>query len=427
MTSPSEPYDLVCPVCGSRFSDTYQISCPSGCPGLLRADYSAKQLNIRDLPGLFRFSEWLPVKGDLPTRSSPVCYKSQGLAKITGLTNLWIVFSGYWPEKDAYVTSGSFKEFEAFPTLVRLQERASGVILVASAGNTGRAFAQVSAQTNKPVIVVVPKAAQDRIWTDKPAENLLLITVDGDYTDAINLGNKLCDIPGVYPEGGAKNVARRDGMGTVMLEGTITIGHMPDWYVQGVGSGTGGIAAWEAALRLKRDGRFGSDLPRLLLIQNEPFIPMVNAWNAKRRDIIPDKDMMNPEESISQVFADVLTNRTPPYGIPGGVYDALTATNGKMESVTTEDAQIAGELFQEVEGIDIDPAAAVCVAGLLKSVKSGIIQTDETILLAITGGGYQRIREDIPIHVNIPSVTVDKTTNTHDVFEIVREWVTNYV
>jgi len=52
------------------------------------------------------------------------------------------------------------------------------------------------------------------------------------------------------------NVARRDGMGTVMLEAAVTIGRAPDHYFQAVGSGTGGIAAWEASLRLKQDGRF---------------------------------------------------------------------------------------------------------------------------------------------------------------------------
>jgi cysteate synthase len=31
--------------------------------------------------------------------SAPVTYKSEGLAEKLGLTNLWITFSGYWPEK----------------------------------------------------------------------------------------------------------------------------------------------------------------------------------------------------------------------------------------------------------------------------------------------------------------------------------------
>lgn len=427
MTGNAGSYQLGCPICNIRFSDSYQLSCPSGCSGLIRAYYPARQLTLRDRPGLFRFSDWLPVEGFLPTRSAPICYKSSGLAREIGLSDLWIAFAGYWPEKNAFVTSGSFKEFEALPTMVRLKERASGVVLIASAGNTGRAFAQISAETNRPVIVVVPEAARNRIWTSTPAKHLLLITVDGDYTDAINLGNTLCSISGVYPEGGAKNVARRDGMGTMMLEGTLSMGSLPDWYVQGVGSGTGGIAAWEASMRLQYDGRFGSKLPRLLLIQNEPFVPMVHAWQAGRREIIPEEDMKNPRESISQVYADVLTNRAPPYGIAGGVYDALVATNGLMGTATTEDSREAGELFRSVEGIDIDPAAAVCVAGLIKAVKTGIVKSGERILLAITGGGYARIKADIPLIVNSPALELKRNSHSDKIVQEVREWVTRYV
>ncbi|HWQ67902.1 MAG TPA: cysteate synthase [Methanospirillum sp.] len=420
-------YHLSCPVCGLTYRDTYQSGCPSGCTSLLRAEYTQKQITIRNLPGVFRFSDWLPVRGSLQTRAAPVSYQSSGLAKELGLSNLRISFSGYWPEKGAYVTSGSFKEFEALPTTVRLRERASGVILVASAGNTGRAFAEVSAETGQPVIVVVPKKAVSRIRTSRRADHLLLIAVDGDYTDAITLGNGLSSIPGVFPEGGAKNVARRDGMGTVMVESVLTSGRMPDWYVQAVGSGTGGISAWEAGLRLVNDGRFGSSLPHLLLIQNHPFTPMVNAWNAGRREIIGDLDMQNPVESIGKVFSDVLTNRAPPYGISGGVYDALSGTGGSMLTASTPDAQAAFDLFLDLEGIDPDPAAAVAVAGLIHAVESELIPVDDSILLAITGGGYERIARDISPVENKPLIMVQAGTDPADIADQVRAWVNRYV
>ena len=422
-----ESYHLVCPVCGKRYADTYQQGCLAGCNGLLRAEYAVTQLTNRDLPGLFKFSDWLPINGYLPTLSGPICYQSSGLAKEIGLSNLWIAFAGYWPERQAYVTSCSFKEFEALPTMVRLAERTTGVILVASAGNTGRAFAQVSAETKRPAIVVVPEKARDRIWTSIPARDLLLITVTGDYTDAITLGNKICSLPGIFPEGGAKNIARRDGMGTMTLEGASVMGQIPDWYVQAVGSGTGGIAAWEASTRLVSDGRFGSDLPRLLLIQNDPFIPMVHAFQADRRYIIPETDMQKPRDAISRVFADVLTNRTPPYGVCGGVYDALKATNGVMTGATTEESRKAGELFKRSEGIDVDPAAAVCVAGLIHAVTSGLIRPDERVLLAITGGGYERVHEDLQVIVHAPDLEVTGHSDTEEVLDIVERWVNRYV
>ncbi len=417
-------YRLACPVCGRIYEDDhYLLSCPSGCNGLLRSVYDAVRLQVRDAPGLFRYKDWLPAGGTLPTDAAPVCYRSVGLAEAIGLTNLWIVFSGYWPARGAYVTSGSFKEFEAYPTVVRLREHGGGIIVVASAGNTARAFAQVSSETGQPVIIVVPAGAQSRISTTRPAEQLLLVTVDGDYTDAIHLGSLLSTIPGVVSEGGAKNIARRDGMGVVVLEGTRTIGRIPDWYVQGVGSGTGGIAAWEAGIRLCADGRWGNTLPRLYLVQNQPFIPMVNAWQQGRHTLIPDEDMPDPERSITAVFADVLTNRSPPYAVAGGVADALEATHGRMGSATTTDAIRASALIEETEGIDPDPAAAVAVAGLINAVHEGTIMRDDCVLLSITGGGYRLVRDRI---VKKPDIVLEKDYSESEVIVLVTGWVSRY-
>jgi cysteate synthase len=191
-------------------------------------------------------------------------------------------------------------------------------------------------------------------------------------------------------------------MGTVVLEAARTIGALPGIYVQAVGSGTGGIAAWEASMRLIRDGRFGSRLPRLFLVQNEPFIPMVRAWNAGRRQILPE-DMPDAGNAIRSVYADVLTNRSPPWGIPGGVFDALDATGGRMLSASVEEAQEASRLIRETEGIDPDPAAAVAAAGLIRAVRDGIVDLDALILLNITGGGYERI----PAEVGVVTKPVD--------------------
>ena len=163
--------------------------------------------------------------------------------------------------------------------------------MIASAGNTGRAFAGLSAQYKKPVVVVVPKDAVSRLWTTTPAHDVFLVAVKGDYTDAIAVSTALAAVPGCVPEGGARNVARRDGMGTVMLDAAVTLGRIPDHYFQAVGSGTGAIAAWEAAIRLIGDGRYGTALPRLHLAQNKPFTPMFSAWQQRRRSINPELDM----------------------------------------------------------------------------------------------------------------------------------------
>jgi len=390
-----EKYLLHCPGCGRPFPDRYTLDCPSGCNALLRTIYREPRLVLRDLPGVFRYSSWLPIEGHLRIDAGPVSYASTGLARELGLSNLTITFSGYWPERGGRMETCSFKELETQPTVLRLREKGAGVLQISSAGNTGRAFCQVSALTGAPVVVVVPSSAADRLWTTAPSPNVCLITVDGDYSDSIAFGRDVCSIPGVVPEGGAKNVARRDGMGTVVLDGALFAGRLPDAYFQAVGSGTGGIAAWEAADRLIADGRFGTRLPALHLSQNLPFVPMVRAWEAGRREIVPEEDMPDAEASIERVFAGVLTNRHPPWGVRGGVYDTLAASGGRMYAVSNDEARSAARLFEATEEIDLDPAAAVAVASLLRAAEEGFVEPGEHILLNVTGGGYQRAAEDL--------------------------------
>ncbi|RXE56884.1 cysteate synthase [Methanoculleus taiwanensis] len=393
----TEKYRLECPGCWVSFDDHYTLDCPMGCRALIRTYYHTRQLDIKELPGIFRYIDWLPVEHSLPLDAGPISYRSDAFAKELDLAHLIVTFSGYWPERGGNILTCSFKELEAQPTYLRLQEKGSGVLQISSAGNTGRAFCQISALTGVPVVVVVPAENADRIWTTEKAENVCLITVEGDYTDAIELGRQVCTVPGIIAEGGARNVARRDGMGTTLLDGTLAAGRLPDYYFQAVGSGTGGIAAWEAAERLVGDGRFGTHRPELHLSQNAPFIPMVRAWEGGRDRIVP-ADMPDAEAAIASVSADVLTNREPPYGVKGGVYDALVATAGKMYAVTNDEARAAGALFSGLEGIDLDPAAAVAVGSLVRAVEEGSIDPGKVVLLNITGGGYDRVREDHEQH-----------------------------
>ncbi|MCK9580082.1 MAG: cysteate synthase [Methanoregula sp.] len=399
-------YTLRCIQGGEDAPEHYTTSCPCGHASLLRAEYSKKQLTVRNLPGIFRFCDWLPIHRTLPIVSGPVCFRSIALSRELGIPNLYIGFNGYWPERGGTITTCSFKELEALPTVIRMQEQRPATLVIASAGNTGRAFLQVSALTGIPVVVVVPEKAIERLWTTAPADKAVVIAVTGDYTDAIRFSREICTLPQFLEEGGAKNVARRDGMGTVMLDAAVTIGRMPDYYFQAIGSGTGGIAAWEAALRLVGDGRFGSRLPELHLSQNLPFVPMVAAWNERRRNLVPDTDMPDAQAAISQVYSDVLTNREPPYAITGGVFDALTATSGRMYAISNDEARAAEKLFMDLEGIDLDPAATVCVASLLQACEAGTIDKQKTVFLNITGGGYARVQKDHALIPVRPSFTV---------------------
>lgn len=376
----------------------YSLSCPHD-SSLLRAEYKSRQLQIRDLPGIWRFIDWLPVQGIIEKATGrQVTYKSLDLARELNLKNLYISFNGYWPEKDASMPTCSFKDLEAPPTMQMLLDKGErSTLVVASAGNTARAFAHVASLTGQKLVLFVPEKALERMWTIVPPGRITLIAVKGDYLDAIQIAEKVQSRKGFTPEGGARNIARRDGMGTVMLDAALTLGRTPDHYFQAVGSGTGGISAWEASLRLRNDGRFHPELPipRLHLAQNIPNAPIYYAW----------KDL-KPDPYQDDMFDDVLFNRKPPLDMPGGVKNALKDTNGMVYGITDQEASEARDLFEQCEEIDILNAPAVAVAALKKAVEERSVSSNEIILLNITGGGIARMKEDYSRYMLQPDVAV---------------------
>ncbi|MFI3315009.1 MAG: cysteate synthase [Rikenellaceae bacterium] len=394
-------YQLMCVETLRKFNDEgWMLDDPqSPKPSLVRALYKNSQLNVGDESlGLYKFADWLPINRTLKGSAAPLTYKSEKLAAKLSLDNLYITISGYFPQVGANFQTCSFKETEAYSVCGRMDSNCEKVLVVASAGNTARAFAKVCSENKIPLLLVVPHASVGALWFKEPIDERyvkLIVSQEGsDYFDAINLSNIVVEHSSkFYAEGGAKNVARRDGMGTTFLSATTFIGEIPDYYFQAIGSGTGAIAAWEANMRLVEDGRFGNKIARHILSQNAPFLVMYDAWKASSRALLPFDDD-TARKAASEIDAIVLSNRRPPYSLSGGVFDTLSATNGDVRSITNEKAKIASELFEECEGVDIDNAAAVAVASLIEAVESGEIEKDKIVMVNITGAGAKLMAKE---------------------------------
>jgi len=401
----------------------WTLDMPGERPSLIRAVYSKSKIRLRDeLEGLYRFADWLPIRRILKNPSEPVCYRSEGLSRDLGLRNLYIIFNGWWPEKGASMSTGTFKECEAYSVCARLSKDFEGILVVASAGNTARAFAKVCSDNDISLLLFVPYDNLDALWLSTPPSScvkLVCVASGSDYYDVIRISNVAAAFSKRFIlEGGAKNIARRDGMGTTLLSAAMEIGGIPDVYVQAVGSGTGAIAAWEAAMRLEADGRWGSNNMRLLLSQNAPFIPMVESLAAdSRKFIIADED--TSRRQIGQVKAKVLTNRNPPWAIAGGLYDAVKTTAGSILGVSNDEALRAASYFQRLEGISISPAAAVAVSSLIQAAKRGIVTEDQTIALNVTGGGIDRLKQEYPFYELEPSVILPSDLDDKEIGEAV--------
>jgi len=417
-------YSLETVATGRRFEDKgWSLSDPlCETPSLIRAVYDNPRFTPRDkFQGIYRYADWLPIKRTLRKCAGPVTYRSKGLAKELGLSNLFITFTGYAPEIGAEVTTCSFKATEAYSVCARLPRKMDKVLVVASAGNTARSFAQVCSDNNIPLVICIPRDNISALWFYKKLKSCVKIiaTPSGsDYFDAIALGDKLCLSERYLAEGGAKNVARRDGMGTTLLSAVECIGAIPDAYFQAVGSGTGAIAVWENNLRLIADGRFGDKKMRIYASQNAPFTVMYDSWKAGKRELI----QLDPDDSrrkAAEIDAKVLSNRKPPYSIAGGLYDALVDTKGDMFKVTNDELNFWQRRFMSLEGYDIYSAAACAVASLSEAVKTGVIGKDEVIMLNITGGGEEKAKSagyfmSMPDLILSPSMAEDQIISQVD-------------
>jgi cysteate synthase len=209
-------------------------------------------------------------------------------------------------------------------------------------------------------------------------------------------------------------------MGTTMLSATTHIGTIPDYYFQAVGSGTGAIAAWEANIRLNADGRFGNKLMKLMVSQNSPFVPMLNAWRANSRQMLPFDDETARKE-VEIIDAKVLSNRKPPYPPVGGLFDALTETQGEVLAATNDELRAAASLFLELEGNDIHPAAAVAVATLIQAVEQNKVEPEAIVMLNITGGGEERFKTGKNLHYLKPARIFDINPSLESVNEALKE------
>jgi cysteate synthase len=370
---------------------------------------------------VWKYLDWIPTSTSNEYVAGTTTYKAEALGKSLGMSNLWVTFHGYWPEKGGMCPTGSFKDMEAVPTIQRLHDHGCKGLICASAGNTARGFTHFCGLANMPLIVVVGKDHGHRIWTKvgHPTDSVKVVVVeDGDYYDAKTVAKAIAKkLTGWQMEGSVHNVARRDGIGSLILDAAFTIGAMPEHYFQGIGGGPGPIGVHEMAERLIESGQFEGPAPRQHLSQNIEHSPIHNAWQAKRDHLIPED---YPPHDV-EVYSDYLMNKGPAYGQVGGVHDILKASNGQTYVVERDDAMAAKTQFESIEGIDIMTPGAVAMASLQQALASGEVNPDACTVLNISGGGVERLKQDHATETVEPWLRVTKAGGADMIIEALEQ------
>ncbi|MCK4471047.1 MAG: pyridoxal-phosphate dependent enzyme, partial [Anaerolineae bacterium] len=221
-----------------------------------------------------------------------------------------------------------------------------------------------------------------------------VVKVTATYDQTKKVAAQFAARRGLCLERGIRGISARESMKTVAFEiaeqlpaaltpgpspnvgrGGNTLWRTPDWYFQAVSGGMGPVGVWKGYEELMTLGLVDR-MPRLACIQTAGCAPMVNSFNKGLKEAEP---VLNPQTLV-------ITLAT---GSPGPAYSFLARVirehGGAFEAVSDEETFRAMHVMAKLDGISMEPAAAVAFAGLFKLLSKGVIQRDEVIVVNCSG------------------------------------------
>ena len=372
-----------CPKCGSFWREA-------------RYDYTniAQSLPLQ-LPGrpfdIWRYRELLPVRSPNPDFSlgeggSPLL-RAANLGMMLGCPNIFIKDERQGP-------TASFKDRQAAITIAALKEAGVSELVIASTGNVAIAYSAFAARAGIRLWAFLTSLVPAAKMREVALYGTQVIKVTGSYDQAREVAAEFAKQRGIYIDLGARSIPGVESMKTIAFEiaeqltGLIgppppenneKVGPMwraPDWYIQSVSGGIGPVGVIKGFNELKQMS-FIRKAPKMGIIQTEGCAPMVQAWKDNHETAVPVK-------SPRTLIATLAT------GDPGRTYTLLrqkisAAAGGTFEAVADEEAFRAMHFLAKMEGISVEPAAAVAFAGLIKMVRSGVVKPDDVVVVNCSG------------------------------------------
>jgi threonine synthase len=364
-----------CEVCGSQWVEA-------------RYDYDAiGKIWRQELQGrpfdLWRYRELLPIReqpaalgmGEGGTPLVPAV----NLGMMLGCPNIYIKDERQGP-------TSSFKDRQAAVGVAGLKEAGITEAVLASTGNVAIAYSAYAARAGIKLWAFLTSLVPAEKMREVAIYGTQVIKVTASYDKAKQVAAAFAQERGLYLERGTRSVLPVEAMKTVAFElaeqvGRINTGNeeawrAPDWYVQAVSGGLGPYGVQKGFSELMKMGLI-ERMPAMASIQTEGCSPMVHAW----------KQGLDSAQAILSPRTHIATLST---GDPGRTYTLLkqrmqAGGGGVFESVTDEEAFRAMHILAKMEGISVEPAAAVAFAGVIKLVRAGVIKTDQVIVVNCTG------------------------------------------
>ena len=277
--------------------------------------------------------------------------------------------------------SGSTKDRASLLVVAKAGEYDYGTVATASSGNAATALAAVGAAAGMRTVVFVPASAPEAKLVQMISYGAEVFPVDGSYDDAFELCLAACDEFGWYNRNTALNPFTIEGKKTAALEIASALRpETPDAVIVPVGDGVilAGVAKGFADLV---EAGLIARSPRLIAVQPERSAAIVQALRDGRDGVtgVPEATSIADSLNVQMPRNAILCLRR------------VRESGGAGVSVSDDAILEAIPYLASHTGVFAEPAAAATLAGLRVALAEGLVDTNESIVLLVTGNGLKDV------------------------------------
>ena len=314
-----------------------------------------------------KYKQFLPINEKNPMISmgegfTPLI-KSNNLVDDIGCKELYFKLEGCNP-------SGSFKDRGMVMAVSKAAEKKVTKIICASTGNTSASAAAYGAYCGIETIVLIPEGniALGKL-SQAVAYGAKIISVKGNFDQALDLVKKISENQESVELVNSLNPNRIQGQQTAAFEIIDELGYAPDEMFLPVGN-AGNITAYWRGYKVYNDIQ-NTKLPKMIGFQAENSAPIVN-----------NKTVQNP-----QTIATAIRIGNPASWDQAKI--ALDESEGSIHAISDDEIINAYKLIASKEGIFVEPASSISIAGLFYLKKQNYDFSNKTVVCVLTGNGLK--------------------------------------
>jgi threonine synthase len=329
------------------------------------------------------YRSWLDLPPDTPTftlrEGGTPMVESRWLSELCG-ADVWLKVEGDNP-------TGSFKDRGMTVALSVAVGRGAEAVVCASTGNTSASMSAYAARARIKPLVLVP---QGKVSAGKLAQAVLhgaqVIMVKGNFDVCLSMTRGLAD---AYPVAlvNSVNPMRLQGQKTAAFEIVDFLGDAPDIHILPVGN-AGNISAYWLGYTEYAEAGVSTRKPQM------------HGWQATgAAPFVSGSPVPEPETVASAIRIG------SPASWPLAI-DAQEQSGGRFRAVPDELILDAQRRLAAEEGVFVEPASAVGVAGLLHDVQSESF-AGKTVVVTVTGHGLKDVDTALSTFTDLVDTVVE--------------------